>query len=344
MNQDQANRRIAELEEALSRERSERERLQRKMLDLTAEFTEKTSEQEKTQQEMEVLLNKLEEVIVEYQDKENQLEKERLLLEKANHNLEEKNRELGKINRQLAQLDQLKSSFLSMISHELRTPITVVQGNTEILLDHIEHLSPKQTQVLLNTMFVRLKELIFLVETLLNLASIEAKSFQIFPKWCSLSEIVAKINDQINPLLIKQNIQYTFDSIEAIDQVYLDKNSFKLVLINLLSNAIKFNYENGEVELKAELSPLDDHGAQDLTISVRDTGIGIPSTQRLQIFEKFYQVDNSNTRQYGGSGLGLALAKEIVLMHKGGIWVESELGKGTTFYIKLPQPPAPKTN
>ncbi len=327
---------IAYLEDALKQEQVRIAQLQKKLESAGIDFEKKHKQQVEANDERDMLLNKLQEVIVEYQDKENQLEKEHDLLEEAYHRLEKTNQELEQKNLELSQLDELKSSFLSMISHELRTPITVVQGNTELLLDHFEHLSPKQTHVLLNTMIVRLKELIFLVETLLHLASIEAKKFNLYPSWILFDEVMQSILGQINPLLHRKEIKFILKIAEPAQKVYIDRDSFILVLINLLVNAIKFNHDGGQIKLSAMIYY--ENESPHLLVTVEDTGIGIDPSQHQQIFRKFYQIDSSNTRQYGGSGIGLALAQEVVHLHKGRIWVESVPEKGSSFFILLPQP------
>lgn len=301
------------------------------------EYQMKIKEQQETQKEMEILLNKLEEVIVEYQEKENQLENEHNLLEKAYRNLEEINEELKVKNQQLAQLDEMKSNFLAMISHELRTPITVMQGNTEILLGHLDMLSAEQAHNLLESMFARIRELIIMVETLLNLASFETDAVVLDMNWFDFESLIAKVEDQIKPLLIRKTIQYELNIEPGIPPVYLDANRVALVLVNLLSNAVKFNRTNGHIEFSSKYI----ENAKETPVvlfSVRDTGIGIHPSKRKEIFKKFFQIDNSNTRRYGGSGLGLALAYEVVELHKGRIWLESELGQGSTFFMELPQP------
>ncbi|OQY27688.1 MAG: hypothetical protein B6244_09805 [Candidatus Cloacimonetes bacterium 4572_55] len=322
--------RVVELEKALQSERDENDRLRKQ--------TEGLGSRENDSLDNEILLNKLEEVIVEYQDKENQLERERNLLEGAYRNLEEKNRELNQKNRQLAQLDEMKSEFLSMISHELRTPITVVQGNTEILLDHLERLTPQQAHILLQSMVARLKELIFLVETLLSLASIEASSFEINPEPVNLTHIIQHVLNQMEPLIQRRKIHLSLEISQDAATAYLDISAFKLVIINILSNAIKFNQIQGKIWIKARVHIPLERNRINLLITVKDTGIGIPPDEHERIFKKFYQIDSSSTRRYGGSGLGLALAKEIVKKHCGDIWVESCPEKGSVFFIQIPRP------
>ena len=326
-----------ELQNALADEKKRNALLEKKFKKLNTQYNKILNEQKRTNNQMELLLNKLEEVIVEYQEKENQLEIEHALLEKAYHNLEDKTKQLEQKNVELAQLDRMKSNFLSMISHELRTPITVVQGNTEILLDHMQHLTPQQAQNLLESMFVRIRELIIMVETLLNLASVEADNFGLALNWIDPTMLLPKVREYINPIANQKNISFSIRQDPDIPPIYIDLEKLELVLINLLSNAVKFNKNDGMIDLEISFKNANNDQCPQLCITVADSGIGIHHSKLEDIFQKFYQIDSTNTRRYGGSGLGLALAREVVKRHGGEIKVESTLGIGSTFYIRIPQ-------
>jgi signal transduction histidine kinase len=232
--------------------------------------------------------------------------------------------------------DRLKSEFISVVSHELRTPLTSILGYTELLL--ARQFAPAEQREFVQTVYDEANHLSKIVEDLLGVSRIEAGSMR-------LNQWVVSVRQMVNELMAQLNVQLTnrhrlvIDVPPQIPPAYVDRDKVKQVLFNLLTNAVKYSPRGGEIILsvqQAEALP-DDHPPGDfLLIRVSDQGIGIPPEDLPRIWERFYRVDNSNTRRIGGTGLGLSIVKGLVELHGGRIWAESEHGKGSVFSLTLP--------
>jgi signal transduction histidine kinase len=235
------------------------------------------------------------------------------------------------MSRQLAELDKLKAEFVSVASHELKTPINVILGYLQLMQEGIYGpLSNKQTEVLA-TVEAQGRTLARLAAHLLDVTRFEAGGGRIEPRTVRLATLLDDLERAFHVLAAQRGIEFRVTMAEGLpDEVQWDVDRINEVMGNLLANAFKFTGADGMVELSA--SPSDDH----VRIEVRDSGAGIPPSQLPHIFEKFYQADNQRAASAGGSGLGLAIAKEIVEAHRGRISCDSTLGKGTTFTLLLP--------
>ena len=229
-----------------------------------------------------------------------------------------------------------KSEFLATMSHELRTPLNAIIGFAEILRDGILGSINDEQQDLASNIHTSGHHLLEMINKILDLSKIEAGQMDIQPENFSAIEALEEVNTVIRALSNKKeialNLRYTQDiRIEA------DKIKFKQILYNLLSNAIKFTPEGGSVTTEFEQIPLGSDISRDaLLVRVIDTGIGIAPEDQPKLFQSFTQLDASRSREYEGTGLGLALTKRLVELHGGEIWVESEKGKGSTFMFTLP--------
>ena len=224
----------------------------------------------------------------------------------------------------LLQLDKQKTEFFQNISHEFRTPITLIQGPLESAVTAGEGLSHQQSAIALRNS----RRLLRLVNQLLDLQRLDAGKMQPSFHPCNLVEFVNQIVESFRPYGEKKGL-YLETEMSECPQVYLDMEKFDKVVYNLLSNAMKFTPEGGRITVKLQLT--DSH----CKLQVQDTGIGIPPAQIPQLFERFRQAEGAENRSYEGSGLGLALVKELVEMHGGKVTVDSIYGKGTTFTLWL---------
>ncbi len=228
------------------------------------------------------------------------------------------------------ELDRLKSEFVQNVSHELRTPLTIVRGYAEMLTDDEAFMTsvPFLYQEALRILTRRTRMLTDLVEDITLILGAERHLQQLTP--LNLLELIQAALVEFVPLAQQAGLQLQADLPPTLPRVNGVSLYLRRVLDNLLSNAIKFTPEGGTIILRA-CADLDW-----VTFEVSDTGIGIPPEQQARIFERFYQVDGSSRRRYGGVGLGLALVKELVEYHGGQVSVSSVPGKGSTFRVKLP--------
>ncbi len=242
--------------------------------------------------------------------------------------LEEKVAELQQANERLQTVDRLKSEFVSTVSHELRTPLTAIKGYTQLLRDQrAGPLTPIQEECLgiisENTERVihRVNDILFLQESSVILPARAV---------VSLREIAAVIIDAMSERAREAGVQIIADLAPDALKVVGDYEALKLLFLHLLDNAIKFSPNGGQVTVRLWQEDKQVCG------EVTDTGIGIDPRYHEQIFERFFQVDSSTTRVYGGAGLGLAISRHIIEAHHGSIGVRSAPGRGSTFYFSLP--------
>lgn len=232
---------------------------------------------------------------------------------------------------QLAELDKLKAEFVSVASHELKTPINVIVGYLELLQEDIYgELNPKQREICA-TLSKQAQTLTRLVKRLLDISRFEAGGGKLERRQVDLDRFLHSFETSFQVLALQREIAFrVVRGSELPSQVLWDEDRINEVLGNLLSNAFKFTDRGGTVELAVE------GGQSEVCLMIRDTGVGIAAEQLPHIFEKFYQANNQAYAAVKGTGLGLAIAREIVEAHGGNISVESTLGTGTTFTISLP--------
>lgn len=234
------------------------------------------------------------------------------------------------------EVERLKSEFVSIVSHELRTPLTSILGYTELLL--ARSFAPDEQKQFVQTVYDQASHLSKLVEDLLSLSRLDSGKLKLSCWKVSIHQIIGELTSQLGEL---SHHRLVFHSSATLPPVYIDRDKVKQVLFNLLTNAIKYSPAGGEVDLHiqeagaADLPP--DHPAgQWLKVSVRDEGIGIAPEELPRIWDRFYRVDNTNTRRIGGTGLGLSIARALVELHGGRIDVQSEPGQGSIFWFTLP--------
>ena len=244
---------------------------------------------------------------------------------------------LLKVNEELQKANRVKTDFLSMVSHEMRTPLTLIKMYTTMMADKkLGDLTSKQEKAL-EVMNRRCKNLNDMISDLLDISRIEAGAIDMEFEPLDLSKNITLAAASLGYRVLEKDITLFIDIEPDIPPLWADRDKFHRILTNLLENALKFTDNGGAIRIQAKHWRTTTDEYEDCAIiSVSDTGIGIPRSEFNKIFQKFYQVDGSDTRKHGGTGLGLSIAKEIVELHKGRIWVESELGKGSAFHFILP--------
>jgi signal transduction histidine kinase len=215
------------------------------------------------------------------------------------------------------------------MSHELRTPLHAIIGFTEIVKEKSEGVLPQKQIGNLDKVLTSSQHLLGLINSVLDLAKIEAGRMDIIPAKFNLPALIDLCSTLSTPL-IKPNVTLALEIDETIRFVYSDQDKIKQILLNLLSNAAKFTH-TGHILLRVEKS-----GPDTLSISVADSGIGISAEALGRIFEEFQQADTTTTRQYGGTGLGLTISRTLAHLLGGDLTVTSELGKGSTFTLTIP--------
>jgi len=236
-------------------------------------------------------------------------------------------RELLQANKELQTLDKLKSDFLSNMSHDLRTPLTVIQGGVDYLKRTTRE---KDKQNYLEIIDKNLTHLTYLVTNLFDFSKIEAGKVDWHFSRENISGLLQDIIDMTQPLANEKKISVLYEYPGEI-YIKMDLERIEQVLVNLIDNAVKFSNPGTEICLKVEET------RDSVVVSVQDQGIGIPSDRHEDIFRKFYTLLGGDKGKKGSTGLGLAICKGIIEGHGGRIWVESDVGKGSTFYFSLPR-------
>ncbi|WP_420576580.1 ATP-binding protein [Ekhidna sp.] len=232
----------------------------------------------------------------------------------------------------LQEMDNIKSRFFSNITHEFRTPLTLILAPLEKKLREKEY--PDDIRNLLESNHRHGNHLLKLVNQLLDISKLESGNIQSLKSVGEIAPFVGAFVDQFREYANDKNLTINYVSKEIGGQYLFDKEHWEKVIMNLISNAIKFTPEGGRIDIALSLEKIDHQEA--VGISVKDTGIGIPAEKIDRLFDRFYQIDDSDARQQEGTGIGLSLVKELTELMDGTIAVASEVGVGTTFKLTLP--------
>jgi PAS domain S-box-containing protein len=228
------------------------------------------------------------------------------------------------------ELAQAKSEFVSIVSHELRTPMTSIKGYTDLVLKGaVGELNEQQTRFL-STVKSNVDRMADLVQDLLDMSRIEAGRLRLKLEALDLKQVVYEVSETVAEAVRKQGLTLEVDIEPALPVVHADRNRVIQVLLNLVSNAYRYTPAGGRIIVSVH--PID--GA--VQVDVADTGIGIPEDEQETIFERFYRADHPMVRQQTGTGLGLPIARSLVEMHRGKLWVQSQVDRGSTFSFTLP--------
>jgi len=235
--------------------------------------------------------------------------------------------DLVQANENLKELDEAKTNFLNIVSHELKTPLTAINAHLEVLDDLKSNLTDQEMSSL-EAIRRNSYQLRMLIENILEISRIESNRFELNITDINLAEIIEEIITNLQILAKRRGISLDH-KLKKLPKIGADEQRVKEIITNLISNSIKFT-EKGGITVIAEKKK------NEIQVTVADTGIGIPQEKIGNLFKKFYQVDASLSRKYGGSGLGLSITKQLVELQGGKIWVESEVGKGSRFMFTLP--------
>ncbi len=244
--------------------------------------------------------------------------------------LQRSNKLLFEANRQLRAATEAKSAFLAHMSHELRTPLNAIIGFSDLLLGGVAGEINNQQRQCLEDILSSGKHLLSLINDILDLSKVEAGKMDIRPESLRLADVVDDAVTTVKPMVNESKHELAISIAEDLPPVYGDRNRLKQILLNLLSNAIKFTPDGGKLYLETS-------GNGDFCrVSMVDNGIGIRKEDQTCIFEPFTQLDTQPGERKQGTGLGLALTKQLVELLGGKIWVESEYGKGSQFNFIIP--------
>jgi len=249
------------------------------------------------------------------------------------HRLDESQRrgseELQRLNEELLRASKAKSDFLANMSHELRTPMNAILGFIEMVLDEIYGEVPPHLKEPLTDIQTNGKHLLHLINDVLDLSKIEAGRMELVCAEYSVQDVVETVRASLQSLALEKGLGFVAAAQDNIPLAFGDGKRITQCLMNLVGNALKF-CKHGHVAVWVELR------GETLVYRVSDTGIGIPKEELENIFTQFRQLDTAITREFSGTGLGLNITKKFVEMHGGRIWVESELGQGSTFFFSVP--------
>lgn len=238
--------------------------------------------------------------------------------------------ELDEQAEQLREVSELKSRFLSYMSHEFRTPLGSILSMTRLLEDGMDGPLTAEQRRQVRFISASTSELREMVDDLLDLAKIEAGRITISPAWFDLMDLFSALRGMFRPLLEGNQVDLLFEDPPVMPMLFTDDKKLAQILRNFISNALKFT-PSGQVVVSTQLE-----GENAVRFSVRDTGIGIPAELQSTLFEDFVQVDTPLQKRLRGTGLGLSLCKRFAELLGGHVGVESEIGTGSNFYVVLP--------
>jgi len=231
---------------------------------------------------------------------------------------------------ELRKLEKTRTEFAANVSHELRTPLASIKGFTETLLDGALD-DKKNNKKFLGIIQENVNRLDRLISDILDLSKMESGKLKLVKDLFDIRVAIDKAVEILGPAAKKKSVSFETKIPSDFPKVFANEEMLEQVFINLLDNAVKFNKEGGSVIVEAKGT------ASSIIISVKDSGAGIPLNDQARIFERFYRVDKTRSRELGGTGLGLAIVKHIIELHGGTIGVESNLNEGSMFFFELPK-------
>ncbi len=262
--------------------------------------------------------------------------------------LAEKNDALQEAYDRLKELDRLKSNFLATVSHELRTPLTSIIGYSDMLATGIAGELNEEQAEFVETIRSKGDHLLALITSILDLNNLEQGKMTVRPEPVDPASLVEDVAKTLTPSAAKKNVVMAVELAPDLPTIKADPTRLRQVLFNLAENAVKFSPPGGRVVVSARATELEPADGDEMgfvlmaaperavEIAVADSGPGIPRSEQTRIFDAFYQVDGSSTREHGGTGLGLSIVKRLVEAHGGRVWVESVPGEGATFRLTIP--------
>lgn len=243
---------------------------------------------------------------------------------KGNDELQELAHSLNRLASQLEEQELARVNMTSDIAHELRTPLTTLKSHIEAMVDGVFEITTER----LHSFREEIERLISLVEDLEQLTAYEAPDFSLTKEREDIGKVIQQSIDTIKESFNRKGVELYFK--ECSCYLPFDRNRLIQVFLNVLTNALKFTPKGGTVTVETQI------GKEDIQIIIKDTGIGMGTDEANRVFERFYRTEKSRNRRYGGSGIGLTIAKQLIDAHQGNIWIESMPGKGSCVYIALP--------
>ena len=304
------------------------ERIQTGDLDVELAHTESSREVNTLINEFNDMAHELSQM---YGNLEAQVADRTVRLERANVMLEEQRAQLEAANERLRSENRYKSEFLAMMSHELRTPLTSILAFSEMLNREGAPCTEREAEVR-REIEANSRALLLMINDILEMSRLDAGKIEVSVETVDLGDIVGMVQAVVQPLAKRSGIAFTCEVEPDVPLVRGDFEKLRHVLENLTGNAMKFTPEGGWVELRGTYHP----ECGQVWLQVSDNGIGIAKGDQQKIFERFVQADSSTSRRYSGTGLGLALAKEYTELHGGTLSVESEIGQGSVFTVRIP--------
>ena len=244
--------------------------------------------------------------------------------------LQQRSDELADASRRIQETDRLKSQFLANMSHELRTPMNSIIGFSEILIERLDGQDREKHLSFLRHILTSGQHLLGIINDILDLSKIEAGKMEIYTERFEVRPVIESVCAVMRGMDRAKVPAFVINADPNLPPIETDLAKFKQILFNLLSNAVKFSPPDAPITIRAM------HLGETITISVRDEGIGIDPKDHEVIFEEFRQIDGSERREFGGTGLGLALVKKFVQLQGGSVRVDSSPGNGSTFSFTLP--------
>ncbi|HEY2410102.1 MAG TPA: ATP-binding protein [Polyangiaceae bacterium] len=263
--------------------------------------------------------------------------------------LEDKNDKLQAAYDRLKELDRLKSNFLATVSHELRTPLTSIIGYSEMLAEGLAGELTGEQREFVQTIRDKGEQLLQLIKGLLDLSKLESGTMSLKKAQTDVRAMLRDVSQTLTPSARKKGVELVVDLENGLPMLWADSERLRQVFLNLTENAIKFTPNGGSITLSAKLTSMDAAHQDDsdgmvllgarrtaVEFRVADTGIGIPANERERVFDAFYQVDSSSTREAGGTGLGLSIVRRLIDGHDGTIRIEDNVPKGSVFVVTVP--------
>jgi signal transduction histidine kinase len=238
--------------------------------------------------------------------------------------------ELEDSNSKLRVLDRAKDDFISMASHQLRTPLTSVKGYISMVLDGDAGKVSEPQEKLLAEAFTASQRMVYLIGDFLNVSRLQTGKFVIEPKPTNLSVIISEEISQLQTTAARRKITLAYDPPQNFPSVMLDENKIRQVIMNFIDNAIFYSKQGGKVEVALLLK------GDEIRFEVRDHGIGVPEADRHKLFTKFFRAENARQARPDGTGIGLFMARKVIIAHGGSIIFETEENVGSTFGFSLP--------
>jgi len=252
---------------------------------------------------------------------------------KAEEKAKEHQRKIEQQNIQLKELDELKTNFLKVTTHELRTPMASIKGYVQMILKQTLGRITDEERDALNVVLRNINRLDHLIQDILDLSRLESKNMKYIPEKTNIGNAVSEIKETMHAEALEKNIKIISELDGNLPEIIVDKDRIKQVFMNIVGNSIKFSPDGAVINIKGKKQK------NTLLFEIQDHGRGVPKDLQEKIFNTFYQVDYREDKKYGGTGLGLAISKSIIEAHGGKIWIEStgKLGEGSTVKFTLPE-------